>query len=74
MFRSATALTAVLLTTPALAHPGHAVDTGTTGWLHYVAHFDHSAPIALAVFALIVGIGIFRHRNTTKTRNDVTKD
>jgi hydrogenase/urease accessory protein HupE len=51
---------ALLLASPAVAHPGHGLGGGSASWLHYLSDPLHVAPWALGALAL--GVWLRRSR------------
>jgi len=49
------ACAALLVASPAAAHPGHGLGGGSTHWLHYVGDPLHVAPLALLGLGLALG-------------------
>ena len=62
-----TVAAALLLASPAAAHPGHGLGGGSYHWLHYLTDPLHVAPFALAALALVLVIRA-RRRARARTR------
>ena len=58
---------ALLLASPAVAHPGHGLGGGSYHWLHYLTDPIHVAPFALAALALLFAVRA-RRRARARTR------